>query len=97
MKATDLNCHPVLVKDERQSGASVFNDLALQLLKYQRTFVLGFQVPFRKKDLHVSHMKIKGIKTKSDFANFILKIIFCFTRFYLYTMALGFIFLFALV
>lgn len=34
MKATDPKHHPVLVNDERQLGAYVFNDLALQLLKY---------------------------------------------------------------
>lgn len=41
-----------------------------------------------KKDLHVSHIKIKGIKTKLDY--FILKIIFYFTSFLLILLFLGF-------
>lgn len=38
-----------------------------------------------KKDLHVSHTEIKGIETKLDHENVILKVIFCFTSFLLNT------------
>lgn len=73
MKATDPSHHPVLVDDERQWGASVFNDLALQFGKRLKNIFTWILSSIKEKDLYVSHMKIKGIKTKSDHCRFHLK------------------------
>lgn len=74
MKATDPRSSPVPVKDERQWGASVFNDQAEQFgRRWKNIFTWTLSPIKRKKDFYVSHMKIKGIKTKSDHCRFHLQ------------------------
>lgn len=75
MRVTDPGHCSGSVSDERRWGASVCDDLALQFAKILWnicTWMLSL-IKKKKKDLHVSHMKIKGIETKSDLCKFHLK------------------------
>lgn len=60
MKATDPRPSPVPVKDERQWGASVFNDLALQFGKRLKNIFTWILSPIKRKRFICKPYEHKG-------------------------------------
>jgi len=60
MKATDPSPSPILVNDERQWGASVFNDLALQFGKRSKNIFTWMLSPIKRKRFICKPYENKG-------------------------------------